>query len=98
MKGHIRERSPGHWAVVIDVPDPRTGKRRRKWYSFRGTKRQAQIESARLISEFKAGNALEPTKTTVAEYLEKWLEHIKSQVSPRTAERYGELAKGTSVR
>lgn len=93
MKGHIRERSPGRWAIVIDVPDPRTGKRRRKWYSFRGTKRQAQIESARLISEFKSGNALEPTKTTVAEYLEKWLEHIKTQVSPRTAERYGELAK-----
>jgi integrase len=93
MKGHIRERSPGHWAIVIDVPDPRTGKRRRKWYSFRGTKRQAQVESARLISEFKSGNALEPTKTTLSEYLEKWLEHIKPQVSPRTSERYGELAR-----
>ena len=22
MKGHIRERSPGHWAVVLDVRDP----------------------------------------------------------------------------
>jgi hypothetical protein len=22
MKGHIRERSPGHWAIVIDVRDP----------------------------------------------------------------------------
>ena len=44
MKGHIRERSPGHWAIVIDVPDPETGKRRRKWHSFRGTKREAQVE------------------------------------------------------
>jgi hypothetical protein len=25
MKGHIRERSPGHWAIVIDVRDPKTG-------------------------------------------------------------------------
>jgi len=24
MKGHIRERSPGHWAIVIDVRDPKT--------------------------------------------------------------------------
>jgi integrase len=93
MKGHIRERSPGHWAIILDIPDPRTGKRRRKWHSFKGTKRQAQIESARLISEFKSGNAVEPSKTTVAEYLDKWLEHIKSQVSPRTAERYAELAR-----
>ena len=22
MKGHIRERSPGHWAIVLDVRDP----------------------------------------------------------------------------
>jgi hypothetical protein len=76
-EGPYSRTRPGHWAIVIDVPNPRTGKRRRKWYSFRGTTRQAQIESARLISEFQAGNALEPTKTTVSEYLEKWLEHIK---------------------
>jgi integrase len=93
MKGHLRERSPGHWAIILDIPDPNTGKRRRKWHSFKGTKRQAQIESARLISVVQAGSYLEPSKTTVAEYLEKWLEHIKSQVSPRTAERYGELAR-----
>jgi hypothetical protein len=70
MKGHIRERSPGHWAIILDIPDPKTGKRRRKWHSFKGTKRQAQIESARLISEFKSGNAIEPSRTTVGEYLD----------------------------
>ena len=21
MKGHIRERSPGHWAIILDIPD-----------------------------------------------------------------------------
>jgi hypothetical protein len=35
MKGHIRERSPGHWAIILDIPDPQTGKRRRKWHSFK---------------------------------------------------------------
>jgi integrase len=93
MKGHLRERSPGHWAIILDIPDPKTGKRRRKWHSFKGTKRQAQIESARIISVVQAGSYLEPSKTTVAEYLDKWLEHVKAQVSPRTAERYGELAR-----
>jgi hypothetical protein len=29
MKGHIRERSPGHRTIVIDVRDPATGKRKR---------------------------------------------------------------------
>src|SRR3979411_1139168 len=93
MKGHIRERSPGRWAIIIDIPDPLTGKRRRKWHSFKGTKRQAQIESARLISIVHAGTYIEPSKTHVAEYLDKWLEHVKPQVSPPTSERYGELAR-----
>jgi hypothetical protein len=27
MKGHLRERSPGHWAIVIDVRDPASAAR-----------------------------------------------------------------------
>jgi hypothetical protein len=27
VKGSIRERSPGHWAIILDQPDPVTGKR-----------------------------------------------------------------------
>jgi hypothetical protein len=50
MKGHIRERSPGRWAIVLDVCDPQTGARKRRWHSFKGNKRQAQIECARLVS------------------------------------------------
>ena len=44
MKGHIRERSPGRWAIILDIRDPETGKRKRKWHSFAGGKREAQIE------------------------------------------------------
>jgi integrase len=97
MKGHVRERSPGHWAVILDVRDPETGKRKRRWHSFEGTKRQAQIECARLISEIQRGSYLEPNKTTVAQFLERWLEHVKTQVSPRSHERYCELARSNIV-
>jgi integrase len=93
MKGHIRERSPGHWAIVIDVRDPETGERKRRWHSFTGTKREAQVECARLLTEQKAGTAVEPSRTTVAAFLERWLEHMQSQVSPRSHERYTELAR-----
>src|SRR6516225_9855197 len=93
MKGHIRERSPDRWAIVLDVRDPATGKRRRKWHSFAGTKRQAQIECARLISEMQRGVYLEPNKTTLAQFLNQWLEDIKSKVAPRTHERYAEIAR-----
>ena len=91
MKGHIRERSPGRWAIVLEVRDPETGKRKRKWHSFKGGKREAQIECARLIADLDSGNYLEPSKTTVSTFLDHWLNHIRSQISPRSFERYSEI-------
>lgn len=93
MKGSIRERSPGHWAIILDQRDPATGKRKRKWHSYKGTKRQAQIECARLISEMKGGSYVEPSKLTLAVYFDRWLTHVKPNVSPRTHERYSDLLK-----
>ncbi len=93
MRGHIRERSPGKWAIVLDVVDPATGKKKRKWHSFRGTKREAQTECARLINELKTGTYVEPTKQTVAAFLDEWLNFIKPTVSPKTHERYAEICQ-----
>jgi integrase len=97
MKGHIRERSPGHWAIVIDIPDPQSGRRRRKWHAFRGTKREAQVESARLIAAVQGGSYLEPHKITLSSFLESWIAHVKSQVSPKSHERYCELVRKNIV-
>ena len=69
----------------------RDGKARRKWHSFHGTKRQAQDKCAQLISELNGGLYIEPAKVTVGQFLDRWLEHTKPLVSPRTHERYGEL-------
>src|ERR1700676_1806588 len=93
MKGHLRERGPGRWAIVIEMHDPETGKRKRKWHSFKGSKREAQTETSRLISAISAGTYIEPTKIRVREFLDRWLEHTKSQVSLRTHERYGEIVR-----
>jgi integrase len=97
MKGHIRERSPGKWAIILDLHDPETGKRRRKWHTFHGTKRQAQIECSRLVTEMAAGSYREPAKTTLAQFLDQWLEAQQSQVAPRTFERYAEIARKNIV-
>ena len=97
MKGSIRERSPGHWAIILDVPDPKTGERKRKWHSFRGSKRQAQVEAARLISQIQGGTYLAPDKTTFAEFAERWLTHTKAQVSPKSHERYSEIMRKNVV-
>lgn len=93
MRGHIRERSPGNWAIVLDLKDLATGKRRRKWHSFKGTKRAAQIRCAQLIAEMSKGDYSEPTKLTIARFFDQWLDHVRPQVSPRSFERYEEIAR-----
>jgi hypothetical protein len=93
MRGHVRERSPGHWAIVIDVRDPATGKRRRKWHSFRGTKKQAQDERTRLLAELNSGSYVEPSKATFAQFLDRWLDDVRSRVTPKTHERYAQICQ-----
>lgn len=51
MKGCIVERSPGHFAVIVDDFD--TGKRKRKWRSVRGTREEAERVREKLVSEQK---------------------------------------------
>ena len=89
MKGSIKERSPGNWAIILDVGG--NGRRKQKWHSFRGTKRQAQVECARLVSELQNGSYTAPNKLTMVQYFEKWLTHVKPNVSARTHERYSQL-------
>jgi len=95
MRGHVRERGKGNWYVVLSVRDPQTGKRKVKWRSLPGCKgkREAQQECARVITELGKGAYVEPDKTSLAEFLERWLIHIRTQVSPRTYERYAELVR-----
>src|SRR5262249_55343969 len=93
MKGHIRERSPSHWAIVIDMRDPQTGARRRKWHSFTGTKRQAQVKCAELVAAAGKGDYVEPTRATVADFMRarigQW--EAAGDISARTAQRYRQL-------
>jgi len=96
MKGHVRERpaGSGNWYAVIDTRDPATGKRKRKWHKLEATgKRRAQIECAGIISAIQGGSYLEPDKTTLAQFMDRWLENTKPNVAPRTHERYAEIAR-----
>jgi integrase len=92
MKGHLKERSPGHWSIVLSTKDA-AGERKLKWHSFKGNKRQAQVECARLISEMQNGTYVAPTKLTMVQFFDKWLLHIEPNVSARTHERYSQLLR-----
>src|SRR5215471_6169317 len=97
MKGHIKERSPGHWAIILDVK--KDGARKRKWHSFKGTKREAQIECARLIAAMDEGAYVEKNKLTVKQFLNNRLAawELAKRITPKSVERYRELVNNQII-
>jgi integrase len=95
MTGHVRRRGERSWELKFDaVGDGQAGKRKTRYASFRGTKREAEIELARLITAAANGEQVDPSKLTLSEFLDRWeRDWCASNVSPKTAERYGELLR-----
>ena len=95
MKGHIRQRSKGSWSIVIDVGrDAETGKRCQHWHTVKGTKRDAEKRLTELLHSLNRGSYVKPTRLTVAEYLEQWLDgYVATNTAPRTRERYEEIVR-----
>jgi len=88
MKGHIRQRGR-NWAIVLDHHDPVTGQRRRRWHSFAGTKREAQVRCAELVAELQSGTSVDPSKITVVEFLDRFdRDWAALHVSARSRDRY----------
>ncbi len=94
MKGHIRQRGPQSWAVVLDLGRDATGKRRQKWHTVRGSKKDAHRELARLVHEMNTGAYVEPSRMTLSVYLDRWLDdYARASVSAKTFERYEEIVR-----
>jgi hypothetical protein len=95
LKGHLKERSPGHWAIVLEIRDPVTGKRKRKWHSFKGTSREANTAKAELIASLSQGSYVERSKMTVAEFVRSRIDQWEAagNITPHTSQRYRQLGE-----
>lgn len=84
------------WTAILYYPDPRTGKRRQRWHSA-PKKRDAEEW---LAEQRRAQTPIAPTKLTVEEFLDQWLEARRPQIRPttwggyRTAKRHFVTAFG----
>jgi integrase len=89
--GHIRRRGANSFEIKFDVgTDPRTGKRRTKYVSFKGSKRGAQTKLAKLLASVATGAHVDHSKITVAEFVRERVNQWEAagEISPRSAERY----------
>ncbi|MDR4171175.1 site-specific integrase [Bacillus nitratireducens] len=88
MKGHIIKRG-SKYSFVLDIgPHPETGERRQRWFSGYKTKKEAQTDLAKKITELNEGTFVDPSKITLKEYLIEWLEIKKMSVEKSSLSRY----------
>jgi len=81
------------WLVTVELGrDAATGKRRRAYVTV-ASKRDAAREEARLRHQAATGLDLEPTRITVAEYLQHWLDAVRPNLAPTTYLRYEGLLR-----
>ena len=99
MQGSIRKRGPDLWQVRVSIGrDPMTGRYRYLSRNFSGTKREAQRYAAQLVTEVDHGGHQHPEHHTVAQLLDRWMEHIDTQGrSPTTLVRNRSVIRSNIV-
>ncbi|MBP9052666.1 MAG: site-specific integrase, partial [Ilumatobacteraceae bacterium] len=91
MKGSMRERRPGAWELIVQLPcDPVTGIAKQLSRTVRGTKRDAQRALAALVTEVSAGKISSST-TTLNQLLVQWLDLVSAQLAATTVREYRRL-------
>ena len=74
MKGSVyRRKGSSRWTLAIDVGRDETGKRVRHQYTYR-TRREAEEARVQLLSQLQQDTYTAPSKVTVAEWLNMWLD------------------------
>jgi len=90
--GHIRQRSKGSFEIRYNLgTDSITGQRNVRTITFKGERKDAEKELRRILRTVDLEQHIDPTKKTVREFLEEWIETIRSQISPKTHERYADI-------
>jgi hypothetical protein len=93
-RGTIKSRSSGSYRIRYSLGrDPVSGKRRFGTATVRGTRKDAERELTRLLRITDTGEHVDPSRMTVQQWLETWLDTIRREVSPKTHESYAEIVR-----
>ena len=87
MKGGLVKRGDT-WSYVVRVRDPLTGKKKARWVGGFATQREARAARDAARDAANKGTSVAPSRVTVREYLEEWLEGQATQRKPTTLASY----------
>jgi site-specific recombinase XerD len=89
-RGHLEQRGPDAWRLVVyRGRDRATGRRRYERRLFHGSEEDAHVALARFIVELADANfELDPRQLTVGDLLDLWYDHVQPDLEATTAETY----------
>jgi integrase len=95
MRGHIRKRARDTYSIILSLGiDPISGKRKQKWVTVKGTKKDADRELNRLINDFENGGIADSKSVTVQEWSTRWLAQVVSRnCRQRTVDSYESICR-----
>ncbi|NLG84116.1 MAG: site-specific integrase [Firmicutes bacterium] len=93
-EGTIGRRKDGVWyASILIGRDPATGKLKRAWF-YGSTRQEVAAKLAKAQGELQTGTFVEPTKVTLGQWLDTWLnEYAKPHIRPTTYQMYEYLCR-----
>jgi len=94
MRGQIIKRGDNTWLLRVSLGRDANGKRRVHNETFHGTKKAAGEQLTAVLHKRDRGVAVEPTKLTVDQYLDRWLaDAAKGALRERTYASYEDVLR-----
>ena len=95
MTGSIRNRGRGTWGLTISLGRDPNGRRIRRYFTFKGTKRDAERELRRLLAEFEVAPMPVAERISLRDWFPRWIEEYGTVRRWRqsTIDRYASIAR-----
>ena len=93
-RGYIRKRGERSWQLTYDAPRGADGRRRQRYETVEGTKRQAQARLTQILESLRTDRYFEPTRMTLGEHLDLFLSnYAEINLRPRTVQGYESIIR-----
>ena len=100
--GHIRKRIGTNGATSYQITaeadrDPLTGKRERRYKTIKGTKKQAEAELRKMISDLESGNTITMSAMKLSAWMDTWLTTYLPNIEETTRDGYQEKIENYNI-
>jgi integrase len=92
-RGYIRERKPGVFEIIYDIPrEPGQDRKQKSVTVHRKNKKEAEKDLRKILHDIDNNNYSDPGKLTFAKYLGQWLkDYCKPKLTQNTYDSYANI-------